>query len=615
MTASPAVGLVAPASVGLSASTGASDGATVTKVAYYSGSAPSPFATVTLGSPYSYQWTGLAAGTYSVTAKATDSMGTISNASNTMTFTVAPGASGIVTSNSPCTLTGTNTTCSVTLNWSGSGANFFCLWASPTAIFSCQIGTGSWSIAYPWVTVAPSQVVLKAHASSPSSGADYAAGTTLAIATVYANPALHMPPTVSMTASPTTGLVAPASVGLSATAGVSDGATITKVAYYSGSATTPFATVTSGSPYRYLWTGLAAGTYTVTAKATDSMGATSNTSSAATIVVAANSGDTCYPLTPIDVKNCILRLRAGQSHSILITNTINCSAASECAFDMTGFPTTSNQVAVVISGQKSTNPSSGFKRTTNYNYPIFNLSNTSGVTIENINFDDSGSTNGTSSDGILNILNSSNVIVTNSAFSGGKFSAIALRASNNILISNNQISSTQEFAIWGDNSASGVSSNVTISGNTISDTWANGIIISLVNSRIVYNEFLRNHDQTLFATSGGQLDIEKNTNHLYVGCNYIHDGLLPPPYVVAGIEFAPTDINSVEVTGNRIINNDGFAIAIDYGNINVSGIVIHNNSVSGNAFNSNTNSQYDYKDYTPQIYGNCTDSSCVTSCN
>ncbi len=86
-------------------------------------------------------------------------------------------------------------------------------------------------------------------------------------------------PNVSL-AAPTVSGNAPATVGLSATASDSDG-TITKVEFFNGSIL--LASITS-SPYTYSWTGVGAGTYSVSAKATDNSNAVT-TSSAVNITV------------------------------------------------------------------------------------------------------------------------------------------------------------------------------------------------------------------------------------------------------------------------------------------------------------------------------------------
>ena len=95
--------------------------------------------------------------------------------------------------------------------------------------------------------------------------------------------ATNTPPTVSVAASPTSA-TAPASVALSATA--TDNGTVTQVAFYQGS--TLLGTDTS-APFQYSWTNVAAGTYSVTARATDNLGATAQ-SSPVTVTIGAAGG-------------------------------------------------------------------------------------------------------------------------------------------------------------------------------------------------------------------------------------------------------------------------------------------------------------------------------------
>jgi len=94
-------------------------------------------------------------------------------------------------------------------------------------------------------------------------------------------PAVNQPPTVSLT-SPANGATytAPATVAISATASDADG-TIAKVDFFAG--TTLVGTDTT-SPYSITWNNVGAGTYSLTAVATDNGGATS-TSAAVSITV------------------------------------------------------------------------------------------------------------------------------------------------------------------------------------------------------------------------------------------------------------------------------------------------------------------------------------------
>ncbi|MDB5257365.1 MAG: carbohydrate-binding protein, partial [Chitinophagaceae bacterium] len=172
---------VAPASIVINANAADTDG-TVSKVDFYNG-------TTLLGtdatSPYSYTWSVTAAGTYSITAKATDNAGAVTT----------------------------------------------------SAAVSVTVTTG---------TTPPNQA-----------------------------------PTVSLTSPANNANVnAPASIAIAATAADADG-TVSKVDFYNG---TTLLGTDATSPYSYTWTNVAAGTYSITAKATDNSGATA-TSGVATVKV------------------------------------------------------------------------------------------------------------------------------------------------------------------------------------------------------------------------------------------------------------------------------------------------------------------------------------------
>jgi hypothetical protein len=93
----------------------------------------------------------------------------------------------------------------------------------------------------------------------------------------------NAPPTVTLTA-PATGATyaAPATINFAASAADSDG-TVDRVDFYSG--TTLLGTDTT-APYAFSWADVAAGTYTLTARAVDNLGA-ATTSTAAMVTVTA----------------------------------------------------------------------------------------------------------------------------------------------------------------------------------------------------------------------------------------------------------------------------------------------------------------------------------------
>src|SRR4051794_17270865 len=95
----------------------------------------------------------------------------------------------------------------------------------------------------------------------------------------------NSPPTVTLT-QPATGaaFTAPATVNFAATASDTDG-TIAKVEFFNGAAKVGEDTT---APYAFAWSGVVAGTYTVTARAIDDLGFT-GTSATATITVSATN--------------------------------------------------------------------------------------------------------------------------------------------------------------------------------------------------------------------------------------------------------------------------------------------------------------------------------------
>jgi hypothetical protein len=103
----------------------------------------------------------------------------------------------------------------------------------------------------------------------------------------------NSPPTVALT-QPADGASypAPATVSLAATAGDADGA-VTKVEFFNGAAKLGEDTT---APYTFTWNGVAAGNYTLTARATDDLGFVT-TSTPATITVTANNSPPSAAIT------------------------------------------------------------------------------------------------------------------------------------------------------------------------------------------------------------------------------------------------------------------------------------------------------------------------------
>jgi endo-1,3(4)-beta-glucanase len=268
---SPANGSVfsAPASITINASATDSDG-TISKVEFYNG-------TTLLGtdtsSPYSYAWANVAAGSYSITAKATDNAG-LTGTSSIINVTVSSNAAPSVSITSPTNGASFAAPASITINATASDTDGT---VSKVEFFqgATKLGedaTSPYSIN--WSGVGAGTYSLTAIATDNQGATKTSSAVSI---TVTGNSA----PSVSIT-SPSNGanFTAPASINITATASDTDG-TISKVEFFNG-ATKLGEDLTS--PYTFSWSSVAAGTYSLTAKATDNGGA-ATTSAAVNVTV------------------------------------------------------------------------------------------------------------------------------------------------------------------------------------------------------------------------------------------------------------------------------------------------------------------------------------------
>ena len=333
----------APSIIPLTATAADSDG-TVNKVEFYNGAT---LLGTALTAPYSYSWSGVAAGSYTLTAMAYDNQGAVTT-SVAATVTVAAAAvrtnvalqanggvataSAVSSANYPASAVNNGDRTGAVWGSGGGWYNgrksvfpewiqvtfnglktidevdlFFIqdAWASPAVptalMLFTKYGVTAFNVQYSpdggvtWVTVPSGSIVannlvwrtitfpavstdrVRVQITATSDGY-----SRLAEIEAYTSP-VNIPPTVTLTA-PVTGATytAPATIPLTATAADSDG-TVSKVEFYNG------ATLLGTSltvPYSYSWSGVAAGSYTLTAMAYDNQGAVS-TSVAATVTVAA----------------------------------------------------------------------------------------------------------------------------------------------------------------------------------------------------------------------------------------------------------------------------------------------------------------------------------------
>jgi len=275
--------LTAPATIAVSASAGSTT-SSISNVAFYAG-------TTRIGtdrrSPYGVSWTVKSAGSYSLTAVATDARGVSTrSAARVVTVTVgaqppppvvtvtqtAPASAGSYTAPAEIPLAANATTSSGTV----SKVDFFngatLIATATTAPFAAT-----------WSNVPTGAYALSARATTSG-------GTTATSAPVNVTVGAQQPPpppvvTVTLT-SPASGssYLAPITLTFAADASTTSG-TIARVDFFNGST---LIGSDATAPYAGTWSNVGVGTYAIVAKATTSSGATAM-SALATVTVAADS--------------------------------------------------------------------------------------------------------------------------------------------------------------------------------------------------------------------------------------------------------------------------------------------------------------------------------------
>ncbi|HEX4950203.1 MAG TPA: NPCBM/NEW2 domain-containing protein [Blastocatellia bacterium] len=326
----------APANITLSANASDSNG-TISKVEFYQGATLLGSDT---SSPYSFAWGNVAAGTYSLTAKAFDNLGATTTSSAVNITVTAPTATttylsdlnwasatngwGPVekdrsnndlsgTDGNPIRLNGVtypkglgvHAYSDVRYNLNGAyrtfqsdigvddevgnnGSVVFQVFVDGVLAYDSGLMTGATATKQVNVDVTGKNELRLYVSIGPDH--DWYDHADWANARLLTGTVPNAAPTVSLTA-PSNGatFTAPANITLTANAADNDGS-INRVEFYQG--TTLLGSDTT-SPYSFVWSNVAAGTYSLTAKAFDNAGATT-TSNAVSITVNALTSTTTY---------------------------------------------------------------------------------------------------------------------------------------------------------------------------------------------------------------------------------------------------------------------------------------------------------------------------------
>jgi chitinase len=251
-----------PANVTIAANASDPDG-TISKVEFYNGST---LLGIKTSSPYTFTWTNVAAGTYTILAKAFDNLGATAQSTVNIVVNANPNAPICAITN-PKDGDVFQIPVNITININAT------MPIKGTTIQSVRIFSNGKPLAtlnqspytFVWNNVAAGAYQLTAEALG-SNGLS----TTSKIVKFSVN-SPNIPPTCSLTQpAQNQTYTAPATVNIAATATDPNG-TVTKVEFYNG--TTLLATDYT-APYSYVWQNVAQGVYSIKAKAFDNQGAT-----------------------------------------------------------------------------------------------------------------------------------------------------------------------------------------------------------------------------------------------------------------------------------------------------------------------------------------------------
>jgi Autotransporter beta-domain/Bacterial Ig domain len=262
----------APATINITANAADSDG-TIQRVEFFNGAALLGTDTT---APYTFSWPNVAAGTYAITARATDNL----NAQTTTApISITVNAAGNILPTAAVTAPANNATFSApaTINITANASD------SDGTIQSVEFFNGTTSLgtdttapyAVPWPNVAAGTYSITAVATD-----NLGAQTTSAPISITVNAAANVPPTVVISGPPPgPNFIAPAAIQLQAIASDNDG-TVARVEFFNGATSVGVGVQQSeGSTlWGFSWTNVAAGTYSITVRATDNAGATTTTS-------------------------------------------------------------------------------------------------------------------------------------------------------------------------------------------------------------------------------------------------------------------------------------------------------------------------------------------------
>ncbi len=282
----------APATINLSATASDADGS-VTKVEFFQGGT---LLGVDTSSPFTYSWSNVAGGNYSLTAKATDNTGAATLSSPVSITVNATDLPPAVSLTSPADNASFTTPASIVLSASASDSDGSVV---EVAFYQGQtlLGTDNSSpFSYDWANVPAGDYTLSARATDNDGAVSISPGVSISVTASNALPTVQLSSPADHSV-----LGAPVDVTMVADASDPDG-NVAKVEFFAGAGKLGEAV---SAPFSFTWANVPIGTYSLTAVATDDSGGQSSsppisltvTGAYDAITIEAESGTLEAPMT------------------------------------------------------------------------------------------------------------------------------------------------------------------------------------------------------------------------------------------------------------------------------------------------------------------------------
>lgn len=292
-------------------------------------------------------------------------------------------------------------------------------------------------------------------------------------------------------------------------------------------------------------------------------------------------------------KACLVEARQTGVPFIRIDAPIICESRTDCEFNM------SNMKSFLKIAPAA--PEFKFIRSSDFGYTLLNIQNSGQIELASLTFEDQSETGcpqGTTCPPLISINTSTNIKLDKVTFNKTQNTSVKIADTRGIEIYNSTFKDSYRSAV--EISTANFTDGLRIENNTFENNAGAALIFqsnSLGSQSLVQNNnFINNHSNGAYADctypcTGAQIKINGPTSNLRIAKNSITGGINTAldslGLYASGIEIAGQNIKSTALYCNEITGNRGSGIVQVPPFINITGVTISENKLTGNGLNLN----------------------------